>query len=35
MWVVDHIRVGRSPVASVSIQPGAEVHDVTVVLGRR
>ena len=32
---VDHVRVGRSPVASVSIQPGAELHEVTVVLGRR
>jgi hypothetical protein len=35
MWVVDHMRVGRSPVTSVTVQPGAELHDITVVLGRR
>ncbi len=35
MWVVDHIRVGRSPATSVTVQPGAEVHDITVVLHRR
>ena len=34
-WILDHIRVGRSPVQSLSIQPGAEVHEITVVLGRR
>jgi hypothetical protein len=34
-WIIDHIRVGRSPVTSVSIQSGTDLHDVTVVLGRR
>jgi hypothetical protein len=34
-WIIDHVRVGRSPVASVTVQSGAELHDITVVLGRR
>jgi hypothetical protein len=34
-WGIDRIRHGRSPVQSLTIQPSAELHDITVVLGRR